>query len=205
MTLLVWVKMDPTHQPVEQVNALRTTPDMTTWRPCDQVETAVAWKAAVEKNDGPTSLILSRQALPQQLRNKSQLADIQKGGYILSGCKEPQLILIATGSEIELARAAAEELTHQGIKVRVVSMPSPDTFASQCKEYRDSVLPPAVKNRIAIEAGVTDGWYRFVGLDGEVIGIDRFGESAPAAELFKLFGFTVDNVVKVSLDLMNRK
>ena len=188
----------PTHQPVEQAATLRMIPNMGVWRPCDAVETAIAWKVAIERATGPTCLLLSRQNLPHQPRTAEQLADIAKGGYVLldCGCGTPDAILIGTGSEIELAVAAAKELTAKGKKIRVVSMPSTDCFESQSKEYRQSVLPDAVQARVAIEAGVTTGWYRYVGTKGRVIGIDRFGESAPAEQLFPYFGFTVENVVK---------
>ena len=188
----------PTHQPVEQAATLRMIPNMSVWRPCDAVETAVAWKIAIERASGPTCLLLSRQNLPHQPRTAEQLANIAKGGYILSdcGCSTPDAILIATGSEVELAVAAAKELSAKGKKIRVVSMPSTDCFEAQSKEYRQSVLPDAVEARVAIEAGVTTGWYRYVGTKGKVIGIDRFGESAPAEQLFPYFGFTVENVIK---------
>jgi transketolase len=187
----------PTHQAVEQVSSLRLIPNMSVWRPCDAVETAVAWKMAIERRNGPTSLCLSRQNLPHQERTEEQIRNIARGGYILSGGIEtPDVILIATGSEVALATDAAARLREQGKKVRVVSMPSVDVFDAQDQAYRDSVLPPAVKARVAIEAGVTAYWYRFVGLQGGVVGIDTFGESAPAADVFKHFGFTVDNVVK---------
>jgi len=188
----------PTHQPVEQAATLRMIPNMGVWRPCDAVETAVAWKVAIERATGPTCLLLSRQNLPHQPRTAEQLANIAKGGYVLSdcGCSKPDAILIATGSEVELAVAAAKELSAKGKKIRVVSMPSTDCFEAQSKEYRQSVLPDAVEARVAIEAGVTGGWYRYVGTKGKVIGIDRFGESAPAEQLFPYFGFTTENVVK---------
>ena len=186
----------PTHQPVEQTATLRMIPNMTVWRPCDTVETLVAWAAGVEKKDGPTSLILSRQNLPFVKRSDAQIADIAKGGYVISDCDgKPDLILIATGSEVELALKAQETLKSDGKHTRVVSMPSTNVFDKQDKAYKDSVLIPGVP-RVAIEAGVTDGWYKYVGLDGAVIGLDRFGESAPAPELFKEFGFTVANVIK---------
>jgi transketolase len=197
----------PTHQPVEQAATLRLIPNMGVWRPCDAVETAMAWKIAIERSSGPTCLLLSRQNLPHQPRTAEQLADIAKGGYILidCGCAAPEAIIIATGSEVELAVAAAKELTAKGKKIRVVSMPSTDCFESQSKEYRQSVLPDAVQARVAVEAGVTAGWYRYVGTTGKVIGIDRFGESAPAEQLFPYFGFTVENVVKaVELVLKNK-
>jgi len=185
----------PTHQPIEQIPTLRMIPNMSVWRPCDGVETAVAWKAAIEKKDGPSSLIFSRQGLPHQQRSDEQIANIAKGGYILKDCKgKPDAIIIATGSEVGLATGAAEKLS--GKKIRVVSMPSVDAFEAQDAAYREAVLPAAVTARVAVEAAVTDGWYKYVGLNGKVIGINRFGESAPASELFKEFGFTVDNVVK---------
>jgi transketolase len=188
----------PTHQPVEQAATLRMIPNMGVWRPCDAVETAMAWKIAIERATGPTCLLLSRQNLPHQPRTAEQLANIAKGGYVLldCGCGTPDAILIGTGSEIELAVAAAKELSAKGKKIRVVSMPSTDCFESQSKEYQQSVLPDAVQARVAIEAGVTTGWYRYVGTKGKVIGLDRFGESAPAEQLFPYFGFTVENVVK---------
>ena len=187
----------PTHQPIEHVTSLRIIPHMFVWRPCDTVETAVAWKAAIERADGPTSLILTRQGLPHQHRSDQQIADIARGGYILRDCDgQPDAIIMATGSEVALAVEAAEQLAAQGKKVRVVSMPSTDVFDAQDKAYRESVLPAAVTARVAVEAGVTDLWLKYVGLNGAVVGINRFGESAPAGELFKQFGFTADNVAK---------
>jgi transketolase len=189
----------PTHQPVEQTATLRMIPNMSVWRPCDTVETAVAWKAAIEKKEGPTSLILSRQNLPFQERTPEQVASIARGGYILKDSDgTPELILIATGSEVGLAMDAAEALSASGKNVRVVSMPCTNTFDAQDEAYREAVLPSAVKARVAIEAGVTGFWHSYVGLGGAVVGLDRFGESAPAGDLFKEFGFTVDNVVKVA-------
>jgi len=193
----------PTHQPIEQVSSLRLTPNMSTWRPCDQVESAVAWKLAIERKDGPTSLIFSRQNLVQQSRSASQVSDIAKGGYVLQDCDgKPELILIATGSEVELVVEAAAQLTSEGKKVRVVSMPATDVFDKQDKTYRESVLPSEVRARVAVEAGIADFWYKYVGFDGEVIGMTTFGESAPAGELFKMFGFTVENVLKVSKSVL---
>ncbi len=184
----------PTHQPVEQVPSLRLIPNMSVWRPCDAVETAVAWKMAVLRKDGPTSLVLSRQGLPHQERSDEQIALIERGGYVLKDCDgKPDVILIATGSEVALAMEAAAAVTDK--KVRVVSMPSTDVFEKQDAEYRESVLPSDVTARVAVEAAATGFWYKYVGTQGAVIGIDRFGESAPAGELFKEFGFTVDNVV----------
>ncbi|MDP5253223.1 MULTISPECIES: transketolase [unclassified Vibrio] len=194
----------PTHQPVEQVASLRLTPNMSTWRPCDQVESAVAWKLAIERKDAPTSLIFSRQNLAQQDRTAEQVANIAKGGYVLKDCQgKADLILIATGSEVELAVNAAAELEKQGKAVRVVSMPSTDAFDKQDAAYRESVLPSDVTARIAIEAGIADFWYKYVGFDGRIIGMTSFGESAPAGELFKLFGFTVDNVVATAQELLD--
>ncbi|MCG9561406.1 transketolase [Vibrio chagasii] len=193
----------PTHQPVEQMASLRLTPNMSTWRPCDQVESAVAWKLAIERKDGPTSLIFSRQNLAQQERSEEQVANIAKGGYILKDCEgKPELILIATGSEVELAVNAAAELTAEGKKVRVVSMPATDAFDKQDAEYRESVLPSDVTARIAIEAGIADFWYKYVGFGGKIIGMTTFGESAPAGELFKMFGFTTENVVNTAKELL---
>jgi transketolase len=193
----------PTHQAVEQVSSLRLIPNMSLWRPCDAVETAVAWKVAIERKDGPSSLCLSRQNLPHQERSQEQIQNIARGGYVLSGGGEtPDLILIATGSEVGLAMDAAKKLREQGRKVRVVSMPCVDLFDAQDAAYRDSVLPPSVRARVAVEAGVTACWYRFVGLEGGVVGIDSFGESAPAPDVFKHFGFTVENVVKTAERVM---
>ncbi|HHR1433088.1 TPA: transketolase-like TK C-terminal-containing protein, partial [Klebsiella oxytoca] len=186
----------PTHQPVEQVASLRVTPNMSTWRPCDQVESAIAWKYGVERQDGPTALILSRQNLAQQERTEEQLANVARGGYVLKDCAgQPELIFIATGSEVELAVAAYEKLTAEGVKARVVSMPSTDAFDRQDAAYREAVLPKAVSARVAIEAGIADYWFKYVGLNGAIVGMTTFGESAPAEQLFEEFGFTVDNVV----------
>ncbi|HAS8399967.1 TPA: transketolase, partial [Vibrio vulnificus] len=193
----------PTHQPVEQMASLRLTPNMSTWRPCDQVESAVAWKLAIERKDGPSALIFSRQNLAQQPRSAEQVADIAKGGYILKDSDgKPELILIATGSEVELAVKAAEQLTAEGKKVRVVSMPATDTFDKQDAAYRESVLPSDVTARVAIEAGIADFWYKYVGFDGRIIGMTTFGESAPADQLFEMFGFTVENVVNTAKELL---
>ncbi|EGR3114830.1 transketolase [Vibrio parahaemolyticus] len=193
----------PTHQPVEQIASLRLTPNMNTWRPCDQVESAVAWKLAIERKDAPTALIFSRQNLAQQPRSAEQVADIAKGGYILKDSDgKPELILIATGSEVELAVKAAEQLTAEGKKVRVVSMPSTDAFDKQDAAYREAVLPSDVTARIAIEAGIADFWYKYVGFDGRIIGMTTFGESAPADQLFEMFGFTVENLVNTAKELL---
>ena len=192
----------PTHQPVEQIASLRLTPNMSTWRPCDQVESAIAWKHAIERTDGPTSLIFSRQNLAQMDRSAQQLADTAKGGYVLKDCAgTPELILIATGSEVELAVAAYEQLTAKGRAVRVVSLPCTDVFDAQSAEYKESVLPAAVTKRVAIEAGIADYWYKYVGFGGKIIGMTTFGESAPAELLFKEFGFTVENVVATAESL----
>ena len=186
----------PTHQPVEHAASLRMIPNMRLWRPCDTVETAIAWADAVARKDGPTCLVLTRQALPPMVRTEGQRADIAKGGYVLAdSAGAPQCVLIATGSEVALAVDAAKALTEKGRRVRVVSMPSTDLFDRQPKAYRDSVLPPGVP-RVAIEAGVRDGWWRYVGLDGAVIGMTSFGASAPAKPLFEHFGFTRDNVIR---------
>ncbi|HGF7229466.1 transketolase [Vibrio cholerae] len=193
----------PTHQPVEQIASLRMTPNMSTWRPCDQVESAMAWKLAIERKDAPSALIFSRQNLAQQPRSAEQVANIAKGGYILKDCAgQPELILIATGSEVELAVTAYEQLSAEGKAVRVVSMPSTDAFDKQDAAYREAVLPAAVTKRIAIEAGIADFWYKYVGFGGRIIGMTSFGESAPAGELFKLFGFTTENVVKQAKELL---
>ena len=187
----------PTHQPVEQTATLRMIPNMQVWRPSDAVESAVAWKAAIERKDGPSTLIFSRQNLMHVSRTADQIAAIEKGGYILRDCAgTPDAILIATGSEVELAVKAQEALAEKGKNVRVVSLPSTNVFEAQSQAYKDSVLPPSVTRRVAVEAGVTDGWYKYVGFGGKIVGLDRFGESAPAGELFKEFGFTVENVVK---------
>jgi transketolase len=189
----------PTHQPVEQMASLRLTPNMETWRPCDQVETAVAWKSAIERTDGPSALIFSRQGLAQQARDAAQLHDVERGGYILQDCAgTPDLILLATGSEVELAVQSAAALTAEGHKVRVVSLPCTERFDKQPADYRDRVLPKSVRKRVAVEAGIAGFWERYTGLDGAVIGMTTFGESAPAELLFKEFGFTVEHVVEVA-------
>ncbi|XKE45260.1 transketolase [Halomonas organivorans] len=194
----------PTHQPVEQLTTLRSTPNLSTWRPCDAVETAAAWDAAIKRHAGPTALVFSRQGLPHQARTKSQLGEIQRGGYVLKDCEgTPELILIATGSEVGLAMDAATALTESGRRVRVVSMPSTDAFDAQDAAYRQSVLPAEVGNRIAVEAGHRDFWYKYVGLEGRIVGMDTFGESAPAGDLFKHFGFTVENLVAEAEQLLD--
>lgn len=193
----------PTHQPIEQLASLRMTPNMDVWRPCDAVESAVAWKSAIERTNGPSSLIFSRQNLPHQARSEAQLQSIAKGAYVLSDCDgEPELILIATGSEVGLAQQAAGVLREKGHSVRVVSMPSTDVFDAQDAAYKQSVLPVEVGARIAIEAGIEDFWYKYVGLDGRIVGMSSFGESAPAERLFEEFGFTVDNVVALAEELL---
>ncbi|WP_426105583.1 transketolase [Massilia sp. TSP1-1-2] len=184
----------PTHQSIEHVSSLRLIPNLDNWRPCDTVESSAAWGAAVRRKDGPSTLIFSRQNLPFQERSEAQIADIARGGYVLQDAPDAKIILIATGSEIELATKAAAALTAEGVAVRVVSMPSTDVFDRQDAPYKASVLTRGVP-RVAIEAGVTDFWYKYVGLEGAVVGIDTFGESAPAPVLFKHFGFTVENVV----------
>ncbi|WP_311949460.1 transketolase [Halomonas piscis] len=195
----------PTHQPVEQLTGLRTIPNLCAWRPCDAVETAAAWDAAIKHTSGPTALVFSRQNLDHQPRTRSQLANIQRGGYVLKDSEAaPELILIATGSEVGLAMDAAAELEAGGTAVRVVSMPSTQRFDDQSAEYRDSVLPASVTKRIAVEAAHADYWYKYVGLEGRVIGMTTYGESAPAEDLFKHFGFTVDHVVEQARALLEK-
>ncbi|HCZ8572303.1 TPA: transketolase [Escherichia coli] len=194
----------PTHQPVEQLASLRLTPNMETWRGCDQVEVAVAWQQAIERKDGPTSLVLTRQPLAQQPRTAAQLTEIARGGYVLSDCDgQPEMILISAGSEIELVVSAAKALTEEGRKVRVVSMPCTERFDNQDAAYKESVLPKAVRKRLAVEASIAGFWERYVGLDGKVIGMTSFGESAPANVLFKHFGFTPENVLAQARELLN--
>ena len=193
----------PTHQPVEQLTSLRSTPNLDTWRPADAVEAAVAWKHAIERKDGPSALIFSRQNLPHNLRDHETEAAISRGGYVLKGCVgEPELILIATGSEVGLAMAAYDRLTEQGRRVRVVSMPSTNVFDQQDASYKQAVLPLEVGARIAIEAAHADYWYKYVGLEGRVIGMTGYGESAPAGALFEHFGFTVENVLATAEELL---
>ncbi len=193
----------PTHQPVEHTASLRLMPNMHVWRPCDTVETAVAWRDAIERQDGPTSLVLTRQGLPCQQRTAGQIADIARGGYVLRDAEgTPDLVLLATGSEVAVAMSAAEALAADGVAVRVVSMPCVELFDAQDENYREQVLPSAVTARVVVEAGVTGGWWRYAGPGGRVIGMDRFGESGPAGELFEHFGFTTDNVVKVAKELI---
>jgi len=186
----------PTHQPIEQLTNLRTTPNLTTWRPCDATESAVAWKAAVQSQKSPSALIFSRQGLKAMARTQTQVSDIEKGGYILQDCDgTPEVILIATGSEVALAVDSANALTEQGKKVRVVSMPSTNVFDAQDADYKASVLPSNVIKRVAIEAAHVDFWAKYVGLSGAVVGMTTFGESAPGNVLLEHFGFTVENVV----------
>ncbi|WP_257276443.1 MULTISPECIES: transketolase [unclassified Endozoicomonas] len=194
----------PTHQPVEQIASLRLTPNVNAWRPCDTVESAVAWKHAIEREDGPSALIFSRQGLPCMHREADQVVDIARGGYVLKDSEgTPELILIATGSEVELAMNAEAALTAQGRKVRVVSMPSTEVFDAQDAQYKQMVLPLEVPARIAIEAAAADFWYKYVGLDGRVIGMTTFGESAPAGDLFPYFGFTVENIVAAAEEILD--
>jgi len=194
----------PTHQPVEHTSSLRLMPNMSVWRPCDTVETAVAWRYAIERQNGPTSLVLTRQGVPYQERSATQVEQIARGGYVLKDTDGlPDIVLIATGSEVQLAVSAAEKLAADGVKARVVSMPSTDVFEAQEAAYQESVLPAAVTARVVIEAGVTATWWRYAGAAGTIIGLDRFGESAPANELFEHFGFSTDNVVKVAKDVLN--
>jgi len=195
----------PTHQPVEQLSNLRATPNMSVWRACDAVETAVSWQAALERSDGPTALVFSRQGLPHQARSEAQLANIRRGAYVLEDCEGmPELIVIATGSEVAPAREAVKELLADGAAVRLVAMPSSDVFDAQDEGYREQVLPSAVRRRLAVEAGAVDGWYRYVGLDGDVIGMRSFGESAPGGVLMKHFGFSAENIAARARELLRR-
>ncbi len=194
----------PTHQPIEQLTSLRTTPNLDTWRPCDAVESAVSWKYSLERKDGPSALIFSRQSLDHQERSAEQIAAIERGAYVLKDCAgEPELILIATGSEVGLAVNVYNALTEQGHKIRVVSMPCTSVFDAQDAEYKQAVLPIEVGARIAIEAGHADYWYKYVGLDGRVVGMNTYGESAPANQLFEMFGFTVESVLNVAAELLD--
>lgn len=193
----------PTHQPIEHVSALRLTPNVDVWRPCDTLESAVAWKAGMERKDGPTCLAMSRQNLKAQPHSKEQLADIAKGAYILSDCgKTPDIIFIATGSEVQLAMEAAQALQEQNIAVRVVSMPCADVFDRQDAAYKEKILPNAVRRRIAVEAASADFWYKYTGLDGAVIGMTTFGESAPAGKLFPYYGFSLENVLAKAKEIL---
>jgi transketolase len=193
----------PTHQPVEHAASLRYIPNMDVWRPCDAVETTAAWIAAIERRDGPTCLLLTRQNVPHQSRTADQLQAIARGGYVLADGEAAQAVIIATGSEVALAMSARQILAQKNVRVRVVSMPSTGIFDRQDAAYRDSVLPKTLP-RVAVEAGVTDFWRKYVGLDGEVVGIDRFGESAPAGELFKHFGLTAEAVAEAVERLLKR-
>ncbi|MCY4358032.1 MAG: transketolase [Gammaproteobacteria bacterium] len=189
----------PTHQPVEQLTTLRITPNMSLWRPADNVETAVAWKSAIERSEGPTSLVFSRQSLPHLQRTDEQMSNIARGGYIMRDCEgEPQLVIIATGSELSICLEAGTTLNGEGLQTRVVSIPSVDVFEAQDQVYRDSVLPPGVRRRLAVECGASDFWYKLVGLDGKVLGLRRFGASAPGEVLMQHFGFTAENVIALA-------
>ena len=195
----------PTHQPIEQLATLRITPNMSVWRPCDAVETAVSWKAAIERSAGPTSLVFSRQNLAHQTRTAEQVAAIARGAYVLKDCEgTPELLIIATGSEVEICVDAVTQLQAKGIKARLVSMPSTDVFEAQDDAYRESVLPSSVRARVAVEAAAADYWYKYVGLDGKVIGMRSFGESAPGPVLMKEFGFTAENVVATATQLCKK-
>jgi transketolase len=189
----------PTHQPIEQLTSLRVTPKMSVWRPCDSVETAVSWRAALLRNDGPTALVFSRQGLQHQAREPGQIEGISRGAYILEDCVGPlEVIIIATGSEISICRQATKHLNSESVATRLVSMPSADVFDAQEEAYRETVLPSSVTRRVAVEAGSSHYWMKYVGLEGKVIGMERFGESAPGAVLMEHFGFTVDNVIAVA-------
>jgi transketolase len=193
----------PTHQPVEHVASLRLIPNLQVWRPCDTVESAVAWKCALESNRAPSALIFTRQNLPHQPRTQKQLENVARGGYVLLEADgNTEALIIATGSEVGLAVEAAKELSSSGVKVSVVSMPNPGLFMQQDADYRQSVLPASVTARVAVEAGVTAGWASFVGDKGRVIGIDRFGASAPASELFKHYGLTAEHVSQAVRDAL---
>ncbi|MEE9575593.1 MAG: transketolase [Gammaproteobacteria bacterium] len=192
----------PTHQAVEQTATLRLIPNMTVWRPCDAVESAVAWRMAIEKDTGPSSLLFSRQKLAHMQRTSDQIENIRKGAYVLLDCEDdPEIIVIATGSEVELTMSTANKLNQAGHKIRVVSMPATDVFDTQDQAYRDSVLPPSCRKRISVEAGVTDYWRKYVGLDGRVLGVDNFGESAPGNEVFEHFGLTASKLEEMIIDL----
>ena len=193
----------PTHQPVEQLSALRSTPNLHTWRPCDTVESAVSWKHAIERTEGPTALVFSRQGLAPMHRNTQQVQAIARGGYILKDVENPQAILIATGSEVELTLQAADALAQKNISVRVVSMPCAEVFCEQDATYQEQVLPSSVRARVAVEALHADYWHKFVGLDGRIVGMRTFGESAPGGELMKEFGFTVENVVGAVMETLS--
>jgi transketolase len=195
----------PTHQPIEHAASLRCIPDMDVWRPCDAVETAVAWNASIERRDGPSCLLLSRQNLPAQQRDAHSLASVRRGGYVLREAEggRPQVVLVATGSEVQLAVAAQARLAREGIAARVVSMPCTSAFDRQDGPYRASVLPAGIP-RVSVEAGITGFWRQYVGLEGETVGIDRFGESAPAATLYDYLGLTADNVASAAIRALSR-
>jgi transketolase len=193
----------PTHQAVEQTATLRLMPNMSLWRPCDAVESVIAWQAAIERRDGPTSLLFSRQSLAHMQRDESQLNNIQRGGYVLLvGSDNPDAIIIATGSEVELAMNTATKLNSEGKKIRVVSMPCTDVYDQQDDAYKESVLPDTCRNRLSVEAGVTEYWRKYIGLDGAALGVDTFGESAPAKEVYKHFGLTEENLIKTVSELI---
>ena len=192
----------PTHQPIEQLIALRATPNLRTWRPCDTVESAVSWKSAIERKNGPSALVFSRQALMPIARTNEQVMNIQRGGYILRDCSKPRAIIIATGSEVGLAIEAASALSEKGIHIRVVSMPCAELFDAQDATYRENVLPSTQRARVAVEALHADYWRKYVGLDGRVVGMRSFGQSAPGDELMQTFGFTIDNVVRTVLEVI---
>jgi transketolase len=186
----------PTHQPIEHLASLRVIPHMDVWRPCDAVETATSWAAAIENRDGPTCLIFSRQSLAHETRDAAQVAAIKRGGYVLIDSNgTPEAVVIATGSEVGIAAEAVRAVAAKGRKIRLVSMPSTNTFDRQDEAYRHSVLPPGVTRRVAVEAGSTQPWWKYVGATGEIIGIDHFGASAPAKDLFKAYGFTTERVI----------
>ena len=190
----------PTHQPIEQLTALRATPNMSVWRPCDNVESAVAWKLALERSDGPSALVFSRQAIPHQDRNSEQLANISRGAYVLKDCEgAPAVIVIATGSEVQICMDAVLRLQSEGVAARLVSMPSADVFEAQGQDYRDAVLPPSVRKRVAVEAAAVDYWHKWVGMDGQIIGMRSFGASAPGGVLMEHFGLTADAVIAAAL------
>ena len=194
----------PTHQPIEQLTNLRTTPNLSVWRPCDSVETAVAWKAAIERRDGPTALVFSRQAIPHQPREPGQVDAIARGGYVLLDCEgEPEVLIIATGSEVAVSADAARALQEQGVAARLISLPSVDVFEQQDEDWRESVLPAGVRKRVSAEAGAVDYWRKIVGLDGCVVGMTTFGESAPGGVLMEHFGFTAERVADAARSLLS--
>jgi transketolase len=196
----------PTHQPIEHAAILRMTPGLSVWRPCDRAETAIAWREAISNTQQPTCLLLSRQDLPEQTRDEQSIMNIQRGAYILVNTdKVPDAIIIATGSEVQLAVLAAKKLAEENYAVRVVSMPSADIFEQQALNYREQVLPPSVTARVAVEASQPDFWFKYVGLQGKIIGINRYGESAPAAEVYTALGITVENVIAALYDLRSKK